>query len=108
MLFESPAPFIKLSLAIILPAVIATALFFTLTFGLAFKALKRKPVTGREGLTDTVGVADTDITGDGGMASLHGERWSAYSDEPIVKGEKIKVVAVNDLKIKVKKADSKQ
>jgi membrane-bound serine protease (ClpP class) len=108
MLFESPAPFMKLSLAIILPAVIATALFFTMTFGLAFKALKRKPVTGSEGLIDMVGIADTDITGDGGMASLHGERWSAYSDGPIGKGEKIRVVSVNDLKIKVKKADSTQ
>jgi len=103
MLFESPAPFMKLSLAIILPAVFITTLFFSLTFGLAYKAYKRKPVTGSEGLTGAQGVAYTEITKDGGMVLLHGERWSAYSDEPIAKGGKLIVEAVSDLKVKVKK-----
>src|SRR3972149_5873139 len=102
MLFESPAPFMKLSLYVILPAAIITALFFSLTLGLAFKAFKRKPVTGSEGLLGGEGVASTDITKDGGMVLLHGERWSAYSDEPISKGEKVKVEAVAGLKVKVK------
>jgi membrane-bound serine protease (ClpP class) len=103
MLFESPAPFMKLSLRIILPAVVITALFFTLTLSLAFKAYRRKPVTGPEGLIGEEGVAGTEITKDGGMVLLHGERWSAFSDEPISKGEKIKVEAVSGLKVKVKK-----
>jgi membrane-bound serine protease (ClpP class) len=103
MLFESPAPFMKLSLYIILPAAIITALFFTLTFGLAYKAYKKKPVTGSEGLIGEKGVANADITKDGGMVLLHGERWAAYSDEPVLKGESIIVEAVSGLKIKVKK-----
>ena len=102
MLFESPAPFMKLSLYVILPAAIITALFFSLTLGLAFKAFKRKPVTGSEGLLGGEGVASTDITRDGGMVLLHGERWSAYSDETIAKGEKIIVESVSGLKVKVK------
>jgi membrane-bound serine protease (ClpP class) len=106
MLFESPAPFMKLSLFIILPAVIITALFFTLTLGLAYKAYKKKPVTGSEGLIGEKGVANTDITKNGGMVSLHGERWTAYSDEPILKGESIIVEAVSGLKIKVKRSVS--
>jgi membrane-bound serine protease (ClpP class) len=105
MLFESPAPFMKLSLSIILPAVIVTTLFFTLTFGLAFKAYKRKPVTGAEGLVGVTGIADTDVTPDGGMVLLHGERWAAYSDEPVSKGEHIIVKSVFGLKVKVKKVN---
>jgi len=103
MLFESPAPFMKLSLAIVLPAVLITTLFFSLTFGLAYKAYKRKPVTGSEGLIGATGIAYTEITKDGGMVLLHGERWSAYSDEPIAKKEKVIVEAVSDLKVKVEK-----
>jgi membrane-bound serine protease (ClpP class) len=103
MLFESPAPFMRLSLYVILPAVIITTLFFTLIIGLAVKAHRRKPVTGIEGLIGAKGVANTDITKDGGMVLLHGERWAAYSDEPISKGEKIIVEAVSELKVKVKK-----
>ncbi|MFZ6016057.1 MAG: NfeD family protein [Nitrospirota bacterium] len=103
MLFESPAPFMKLSLYLVLPAAIITALFFTLTLGLAFKAYKRKPVTGVEGLIGLEGIANTNITKDGGMVLLHGEIWSAYSDEPVAKGERIIVEAVSGLKVKVKK-----
>ncbi|MGQ9569323.1 MAG: NfeD family protein [Thermodesulfovibrionales bacterium] len=104
MLFESPVPFMKLSLKIILPAVVITALFFTLTLSLAFKAYRRKPVTGPEGLIGEEGVAGTDITKDGGLVLLHGERWSAYSDESISKDEKVRVETVSGLKIKVKKS----
>ncbi len=103
MLFKSPGPFFKLSLYLILPAALATALFFTVTFSLAFKAWRRKPVTGSEGLVGLEGVAHTDIDKEGGMALLRGEYWQAFSDEPISKGEKIKVESVQGLKIKVKR-----
>jgi membrane-bound serine protease (ClpP class) len=103
MLFDSPSPFIKLSLAVILPAVIVTAVFFTLTIGLAYKAYKRKPVTGSEGLIGLKGVAEQDISPDGGQVLLHGEIWSAYSDELISKGEKVIVQEVTGLKVKVTK-----
>jgi membrane-bound serine protease (ClpP class) len=103
MLFESPSPFMKLSLYIILPAVLITALFFTLTIRLAYKAYKRKPVTGSEGLIGEAGLASTDISKDEGMVLLHGERWAAYSDESISKGEKIVIEAVSGLKVKVRK-----
>lgn len=105
MLFESSSPFLKLSLYIILPAVAVTVIFFTVTFGLAFKAYKRKPVTGKEGLVGEVGIADTNISKDGGMILIHGERWSAYSDVDILKGEKILVEDVKGLKVKVKKLE---
>lgn len=105
MLFESPAPFMKLSLTLILPSVLITALFFSVTLGLAFKAQRRKPVTGVEGLIGETGIADTDINTDGGMVSLHGERWRAYSDDPISKGDKITVYSVSGLKVKVKKQE---
>ena len=104
MLFESPAPFMKLSLAVVLPAVIVTTLFFTVLLSLAYKAYRRKPTTGAEGLLGSHGIADTDITGQGGRISVHGELWSAYSDESIAKGERVVVEAVTGLKLKVKKA----
>jgi len=103
MLFDSPAPFMKLSLAIVLPAVLVTAGFFTLTLSLALKAYRQKPITGREGLIGETGIADTVITKDGGMASLHGERWSAYSDTQIAKGDKVIVEEVTGLKVKIRK-----
>jgi membrane-bound serine protease (ClpP class) len=104
MLFESPAPFFRLSLYLVLPAVIVTALFFTITFRLAYRAFRSKPITGKEGLIGMEGTAKTDITREGGMILVQGELWSAYSDDPIVKGEKVVVQAVADLKMKVVKS----
>jgi membrane-bound serine protease (ClpP class) len=102
MLFESPEPFMRLSLFIILPAAIMTALFFTTVVGLAYKAHKRRPVTGAEGLVGSEGLASTDITKEGGTVSLHGELWTAESGSPISKGEKVIVVAVHGLRLEVK------
>jgi membrane-bound serine protease (ClpP class) len=104
MLFESPAPFMKLSLAVILPAVVMTTLFFTILIGLAYKAYKRKPITGSEGLLGSYGIADTDITREGGRVTIHGEIWSSYSEDAIDKGKRIIVEEVSGLKLKVKKA----
>ncbi len=104
MLFESPAPFMKLSLAVILPAVVMTTLFFTILIGLAYKAYKRKPITGSEGLLGSYGIAATDITREGGRVTIHGEIWSSYSEDAIDKGNRIIVEEVSGLKLKVKKA----
>ncbi|MBI4824313.1 MAG: nodulation protein NfeD [Nitrospirae bacterium] len=103
MLFEAGAPFIKLSLSIILPAVLITTLFFSLTIGLAFKALRRKPTTGSEGFVGLEGIVKEDVTEAGGMVMVRGELWSAYSDEPVGKGQKVIVESISGLKVKVKK-----
>ena len=102
MLFDSPLPFFSLSLRVILPAVIITALFFSLTIYLVVKAYKRKPVTGVEGLVGLTGEAKTDIH-DKGQAFIHGEIWSAWSEEPLKEGDKVTVIEVNDLKLKVRR-----
>lgn len=103
MLFESPEPMLRLSLYIILPAVIMTALFFSVTFSLVYRAHRRRPVTGSEGLVGMEGTASSEITQEGGVVMVRGEIWSASSDEAIGKGEKVTVEAVSGLKIKVKK-----
>ncbi len=100
MLFESTQPFFSLSLKVILPAVIITALFFSLTIGLAVKAHRRKPQTGIEGLMGLEGTARTDIHKEG-LVFVHGEIWSAWSDEPIKTGEKIIIDKAENLKLKV-------
>jgi membrane-bound serine protease (ClpP class) len=106
MLFEEAGPFLKLSLYTILPAILITALFFTVILGLAWKAYRRKPVTGTEGMVGLEGKATSEITPEGGMVMLHGEIWSAVSEGPIAKDEKVVVEAIDGLKLKVRKIES--
>ena len=102
MLFDSPLPFLRLSMKVILPAVIITTLFFGLTVYLAVKAYRRKPVTGAEGLVGLEGEARTDINGRG-QVFVNGEIWTARSDGPLKAGERIIVERVENLTLKVRR-----
>ena len=103
MLFSKGAPFLSLSLSVIVPAVLITAFFFFFTVRLAVKARRRKPVTGVEGLKGEIGVASTPV-GAEGTVRVHGEFWSAWSEEQIGQGEKIEVLQTEGLRLKVRKA----
>ncbi len=101
MLFESSLPFFKLSLKVILPAVIMTSLFFILTAYLVIKAYKQKPATGIEGFKGLECEARTDIHKHG-QVFIHGELWSAWSDVPVKKGETVVIEEAEHLKLKVR------
>lgn len=102
MLFDSPLPYLRVSWTVIIPAVILTVLFFAVAIGLGLRAQARKVSTGYEGLVDEEGVAITDIK-ETGKVRVHGEIWKACSDEKIKKGDEIKVVKMEKLKLTVKK-----
>lgn len=101
MFIDSPLPFMRVSLSVIIPAVIFTVLFFLFVAGMGLKAQKRRVATGASGLTGTVGTAKTDI-GETGSVFVHGEYWNARSDVPIPEGSKIEVVAVHGMLLTVK------
>ncbi len=105
MLFDTANPVFKLSISIIIPVTIVTALFFALLLRLAYKAHKRKPVTGVEELIGLRGVAKTDIDSRSGMVMVHGELWQAISEREIKKEEEIIVEEVRGLTLKVRKAE---
>src|SRR3989338_4350810 len=52
------------------------------------------------GIVDEIGVANTDIANEG-KVFIDGEYWDAWSDEQIKEGEKVKVLDVKGLKLKV-------
>jgi membrane-bound serine protease (ClpP class) len=102
MLFESPNPELRLSWKVLIPTVALASSFFLVTAGLAFKAYRKKPATGSEGLIGMEGTAETNIAPDG-KVFVHGENWNALSDEVIVRGEKVIVLEVKGLTLKVRK-----
>jgi len=105
MLFDTANPLFKLSLSVIIPVTLVTALFFGILLRLAYKAYKRKPVTGVEELIGLKGIAKTDIDSRKGMVMVHGELWQAVSDEKINKDEEVIVEEIMGLTLKVRKAE---
>ena len=105
MLFQSPYPFLKVSLGVIIPGVLVTALFFVFAVGLGLKAQTRRSITGKEGLIGEIGEAITPINNRSGRIKVHGEIWMAVSHQPIKKGSEVVVEKVNHLKLHVKKQE---
>lgn len=102
MLFDSPEPALRVSLKVILPLAIATGAFFAVAAGLSVRTMRRRPTTGREGMVGEKGVAATALAPKG-TVDVHGELWSATSDVPVAAGDAVEVVAVEGLKLKVRK-----
>jgi len=104
MLIDSTEEFMQISWSVIIPGVLFTALFFVFAIGLGIRAQKRRRVSGTEGLVGEIGRAHTDINPEGSVA-VHGEFWTATSDEPVPVGSKVRVVEVNRLELKVVRQD---
>jgi membrane-bound serine protease (ClpP class) len=104
MLFENPTEYMRVSLSVIIPAVLVSAGFFIFAVTKAIRARLTKPTTGMEGLIEEIGTASTPIAPEGKI-SIHGEFWNATSDQKIEAGEKVRVIGVMNLKLKVKKVE---
>ncbi len=104
MLIDSPLPFMRVSLAVIIPSVLATAAFFVFAVGMGIRAQRRRVTTGSEGLVGELGVARTEILGDG-TVFVRGELWSARSDEQVAPGDAVEVLAVEGMRVKVRRRE---
>ena len=102
-LVSPESPYGDISLQVIIPVVIVSAIFFLAVAYLGYKAQRRKTSTGKEGMIGTVGIAKTDIDKKHGKVFVMGEIWDAYSETPIKEGEEVKVLDVEGLKLKVTK-----
>ncbi|TAM78240.1 nodulation protein NfeD [bacterium] len=104
LLTEHQAPFLRISLVLILVVAALTAAFFAFAVGAGIHAQTRKVQTGREGLRDAIGVARSDLA-PAGMVFVQGELWSAESADGVIsQGQRVRVVQVKGLRLTVRKA----
>ena len=91
MLIDTTIPALRISLGIIVPAVIMTVLFFLFAVGMGLKAQSRKVTTGSEGLIGMVGETLTELN-PSGQILVHGEYWRAECSQTLPAGQRVKVV----------------
>jgi membrane-bound serine protease (ClpP class) len=113
MLINSPFELMQISLTVIITAVVLTVLFFLFAIGMALKAQRRKPTTGKEALVGERGIALTKFkpASNGwatGQVRVHGEIWKAISQDAINPNEEIVVRGVEGLTLKVEKVDKQK
>lgn len=102
MLFDAPIPEMRISFSVIATAVVLMGATMAFLMIMVVSLHRRKPVTGLQGLLQEIGIAQTDIH-ERGQVFVHGEIWNATSDEPIHRGERVSIVSVDGLNLRVKK-----
>ena len=107
MLIDSPLPFMRVSLSVIVPAVIFTAAFFLFAVAMGIRAQRRKVTTGEAGLIGETGVSRTDVA-ETGSVFVHGELWNAWSEEPIPANSHIEVIGLEGMMLEVKRVPHKE
>jgi membrane-bound serine protease (ClpP class) len=101
MLFDRHDPLFRLSLAYILPAVIATAAFFVFVVAKGVRAQRLPVKVGKEILLGKSASALTPIDTNGGKVFVEGEYWNATSSSRIEQGQTVRVLAVEGLTLRV-------
>jgi membrane-bound serine protease (ClpP class) len=98
LLFDTQEPALRISLQVLIPAILVASGFFIVVIWLAIKAQMRKHSTGVEAMAGTEAEVVTDIDNEG-KVFLRGEYWRATSEKPIKKGAKVRVVKVEGLSL---------
>jgi membrane-bound serine protease (ClpP class) len=100
MLIDSPWPAIQIhwvtAIGLALPFSAITVLLLTLVL----RARRNKVETGREGMVGETGTALTEISPEGKIF-IHGEYWDAVASRPVAAGARVRVTAINRLKLTV-------
>jgi len=102
MLFRNPEEPGQIALSVLLPTTGAVSIFFAAVARLAFRAQRARPQTGGDALLGMIGEVKREIDPEG-KVFVSGELWNAQADQRIEVGEKVEVLEVHNLKLKVKR-----
>ena len=100
-LFDKEGTGYAVSLPLILSLSIISAGFFLFVVGAAVKARQRPVVSGQEELLHSTGEVIDGFAGRGRIR-VHGEVWRAESAVPLQRGDRVRVVGVDGLVLKVR------
>jgi len=99
-LIDAPDPAVRIGLFTALALALPFAVIFVILLFAFFRSYTQKVSTGDQGMIGLIGVADNDINRSG-RVKVRGEYWTAYSSSPIAAGKTVKVLAVENLTLKV-------
>jgi membrane-bound serine protease (ClpP class) len=99
-LIDTDVPGFGIPIALLLTIAILSAVALFLIGALALKARSRPKLGGREEIIGSTAEALNDFEGEG-WVRMHGESWRATSAVPLVRGERVRVVRSEGLKLEV-------
>ncbi|HEX2053211.1 MAG TPA: nodulation protein NfeD [Actinomycetota bacterium] len=103
LLFDRSVPDVQVSFGIIGPVAAGSALFFGLVVKAALAARRMPPAVKSQNVVGAIGQAVTDLAPEG-VVQVVSESWTASSATPVAKGQKVRVLEVDGLRLKVEPA----
>jgi membrane-bound serine protease (ClpP class) len=107
LLFDTPMSDFGVDRTIVFTAVGTLGSFVLAVSYLVFRSQKEKVTLGVEGLIGEIGVVKDKLSPTG-RVFVHGETWTAEADNEIDVGEKVEVVGVEGMVLKVRRATQRQ
>jgi len=101
MLVDSVDPTLQISLSFLITVTVVMTALFGLVAWLVIRAHRHQVSIGGEGMAGKIAEVRT-----ANMVYVDGALWKAECDEELTKGEKVEIVSVNKLLLKVKKLNS--
>lgn len=99
-LMDTGVPGFDLSIPFLIGVAVVSAVFLFVIGAMATRAHKHRVVTGREEMVGLTGVVTA--AGDtGGYAHIRGESWQVQSQQPLARGDHVRVLALEDLTLYV-------
>ncbi len=102
MLVDSSVPALRVDVWQLLPVIVVFAAFTIALVRLVVQAQRRRARTGEEGLVGSRGRTETALAPEG-WVTVQGERWRASAEQAIGPGERILVVSMDGLVLRVQK-----
>ena len=100
MLINSPSPEMRIHWSTAIGVTLPFSAITIFLLSLAWRARQNKVETGREGMVGQLGAAITELNPDG-KVFVHGEYWDAVSSLPLPAGARVRVTAIDKLKLTV-------
>lgn len=104
LLIDAPSPDLRVPVIAIIPIVVGAAAIVSFLTYLVIKSIRRKVVTGSQGLVGSEGIV-TEALSPEGMVFVQGELWNAVAKEKIKKDEKIIIEKVDEMMLYVRRKD---
>ncbi len=104
LLFDTPDSTISVDPGIIAAVAVTLGGFILIVGWLVVRAQRKRPAGGAEGMIGEIGEVRRGPEASGKVkVFVHGEYWDAASDEPLVVGDAVEVVAVDGLRMRVRR-----
>jgi len=99
-LIDAPDPAVRIGIFTAFALALPFAVIFLILMFAFFRSYTQRVSTGDEGMVGLIGIADIDIQKTG-RVKVRGEYWTAQSSSLISAGRPVKVVAVENLTLRV-------